>query len=185
MPLGPTLAGPRVELRGLRVADVTRAYVDWLNDAEVNRFLETRYVAQTLESVRGFVAAKEASADETLFGIFLREGGHHVGNIKLGPVRARHRLADVSLFLGDRAVWCKGIATESIALVSDFGLVRLGLNKLMASMYASNIGSTRAFERAGWLREATLKDHYILGGQPEDLVIVTCTAKRWKERQAA
>ena len=37
----------RIELRNLEPAEVTSRYVDWLNDAAVNRFLEVRFATHT------------------------------------------------------------------------------------------------------------------------------------------
>ena len=43
------LSSQRLIYRTLSVEDVTQNYVDWLNDSEVNRYLETRYNHQTKE----------------------------------------------------------------------------------------------------------------------------------------
>ena len=186
MPSGPRLSGSRISLRALTGSDVTQRYLGWLNDPAVNRFLETRHQQQSVNAIEAFVEAKNASADEWLFGIFVDQPDPHIGNVKLGPVRARHRLGEVSLFAGDRLVWGKGYATEAIALVTAYGFEQLGLNKLTASMYAENEGSVRAFERAGWQREARLKDHYIHDGAPMDLIVVGCRAcdDAWRRRAA-
>lgn len=142
----------------------------WLNDPEVNRFLETRHAPQTLESVAAFVAAVNAREDEHLFGVFLRADGRHVGNIKVGPIRPVHRVADVSLFLGDRSAWGQGVAAEAITVVSAHAFAALGVLKLSASMYAANVGSERAFLRAGWSREGLRRAHLDLDGGRSDLI---------------
>ena len=38
----------------------------------------------------------------------------HIGNIKLGPINWIHRYGDISLLIGDKDYWGKGIATEAI-----------------------------------------------------------------------
>lgn len=158
----------RLTLRPLTEADVTDAYIGWLNDPEVTRYLETRHGAQTRESVRAFVAAVNARAEEHLFGIIL--GDRHVGNIKVGPVHPVHRLADVSLLIGARDVWGRGIAAETIALVSRHAFAALGARKLSASLYAANVGSERAFLRAGYRREGLRRAHYALESGRSDIV---------------
>ena len=82
--------GDRLYLRPIRQTDVSQRYCDWLNDSEVNRYLETRYQAQTMDDIAEFVRQKIASMDEYLTAICLNDGDRHIGNIKLGPVRARH-----------------------------------------------------------------------------------------------
>lgn len=160
----------RLRLRRLVPADVTAAYVGWLNDAEVKRFLETRRSMQDEASVRDFVAQKAASANEFLFGIFLLDGGRHIGNIKVGPIHDHHDLADVSLLIGERDCWGKGFAAEAIAAVSRHAFDVLGVVKLSASMYAENEGSRHAFLKAGYVEEGRRRSHYELDGRRSDLV---------------
>lgn len=167
------LIGRRLYLRGLSPVDCTETYVEWLNDPEVNRYLETRFSGtQSLETIRRFVEETNRRANEHLFGIFQRADDLHIGNIKLGPVLTAHGLGDVSLFIGMRAAWARGYASESIQLITDFGFRSLGMRKLCSSMYAPNEGSRRAFLRSGYREEARRPDHYLLDDRPCDLVLM-------------
>ena len=160
----------RVFLRELTPADCSAEYVAWLADPEVTQYLETRHMVHDQSRVREFVGRMAASADEFLFGIFLVDGGRHVGNIKVGPIRREHGLADVSLLLGAREVWGHGMATEAIGAVSRHAFTSLGVSKLGASMYAPNVGSRRAFLKAGYREEGLRRAHYELDGIRCDLV---------------
>lgn len=164
------LDGDAVFLRPLGVDDVTENYLRWLNDPEVNRFLETRHLPQTMQTIREFVERVNASDDEFLFGIILKKDGRHVGNIKIGPVKLRHLLADVTLLIGERDCWGQGIATDSIRTITRFGFEKLRLSKLTASMYAGNVGSIGAYLRAGFAQEGVRRKHYILAGEPTDVI---------------
>ena len=164
-----TIRTPRLMLRELTVADVSDDYVAWLNDREVSRFLETRLSAQDTGTVCDFVERVAARDDEFLFGIFLHDG-RHIGNIKVGPIRSHHAVADVSLLIGARDCWGKGYACEAIEAVSRHAFESLGVRKLSASMYAPNEGSRRAFLKAGYAEEGRRRRHYMLDGEPCDLI---------------
>ncbi len=153
------LKGKRIYLRELTVADVGDQYVQWLADPEVNQYLETRFSEQTPEMIADFVQSKEQSENEFLYGMFLTDSDTHIGNIKIGPVNPYHSYAQVSLFIGDKAAWGKGFATEAIDLIVDHGFNTMKLDKLEAGCYEENIGSKRAFEKCGFLVEGMLKDH--------------------------
>ncbi|MCB1509495.1 MAG: GNAT family N-acetyltransferase [Hyphomicrobiaceae bacterium] len=160
----------RIYLRPLTVADCSADYVGWLNDPEVSRFLETRHSEQTQASVEGFVSAVNARPNEHLFGIFLRDGDRHIGNIKVGPVGSYHPVGDVSLLIGARDCWGKGFASEAIAAVSRHALGHLGAKKLSASMYEPNQGSCKAFLKAGYKQEGLRRQHYMLDGALCDVI---------------
>ncbi len=174
--------GDRLYLRPIRQTDVSQRYCDWLNDSEVNRYLETRYQAQTMDDIAEFVRQKIASMDEYLTAICLNDGDRHIGNIKLGPVRARHELADVSLFIGDRNCWGMGYASEAIACITRFALMDLNLNKVSASIYGGNQGSYHAFIKAGWRHEAILRKHYVHDDGPMDIILMGLCRDEYEAR---
>ncbi len=180
------LTGERIYPREVRRTDVNARYYHWLNDPEINQFLETRFVPQSLEQIAEFVASKDGKADEPFLAICLRSSDEHIGNIKLGPINWRHRYGDVSLFIGEQAHWGQGYATEAIALIMRFGFETLALNKLCASCYEENIGSARAFERCGWQREGLLRDHFFSGGKPTNAIVLGITSSDyWGARRHA
>lgn len=166
-----------VELFGLEPDDVTDEYVAWLNDAAVNRYLESRFVRHTADSMRRFVQDVVDSGDAILFGIRYGPAGRHVGNIKLGPIDRHHRRAEIGLLIGDRTVWGRGIAARAIELAARYAFDTLGMLKLTAGCYAGNVGSRRAFEKAGFVVEAVRRRHYLLDGAPEDAVLLA----RWAD----
>lgn len=151
---------------------VSDAYVDWLGEPEVNRYLEVRFREQTRASVEAFVAAILASERDVLFGITDVALGRHVGNIKLGPIDRHHGLGEIGIMIGDRAAWGKGIGTAAIRRIVDIARDELGLRKLSAGCYATNAGSRKAFEKAGFTVEAVRPAHALLDGVPEDQVLL-------------
>jgi len=162
----------QIELFQLLPSHVKQYYVDWLNDPMVNRYLESRFAFQDLDAVKRFVLSQLDSPNSILFGIRSRRLGRHVGNIKLGPIDLNHGLGEVGLLIGDRTAWGMGIATEAITCIGLIAEAELGLRKLIAGCYASNVGSAKAFVNAGFREEARRADHFLLDGKPEDLVLL-------------
>jgi ribosomal-protein-alanine N-acetyltransferase len=165
----------RLYLRPLTDADCTEAYVTWLNDPQISRFLETRQTQQTVDMVRKFVSTVNAKDNEFLFGIFVRAHNGHIGNIKVGPIHPYHRIGDVSLWIGDKSCWGKGYATEAIVAISRHAFDTLGVRKLSASMYELNRGSYRAFLKAGYRDEGRRRAHYTFEGQRSDVLVTGLT----------
>ena len=162
-----------VALRLLRTEDVTDTYVDWLNDPEINRFLESRFQRQDSAGVEAYVEAMLASDRNLLLAITDRALGLHVGNIKLGPIDRPHGLGDIGIMIGDRAAWGLGLGTAAIRCLVDIARDELGLRKLSAGCYASNRGSVRAFEKVGFQVEAVRPHHFDLDGRFEDHILLS------------
>lgn len=165
------IAGEHIYLREVCVSDVNENYYRWLNDTEVTRYLETRYIPRSLENIRKYVESMDGNPDEIFLAICLNEDGMHVGNIKLGPINWIHRFADVSLLIGEKSAWGKGIGTEAICLLTRFAFEMLNLHKLRSGCYADNKGSAKAFLKAGFVEEGILRKQWQVAGTYQNEVI--------------
>jgi [ribosomal protein S5]-alanine N-acetyltransferase len=158
-------------------SDVGDAYVGWLNEPRINRYLESRFTEHTIESTREFVQGARASASTLMLGMRSATLGRHVGNIKLGPIDVHHGLSEIGLLIGDPNAWGRGVGRTAISILCDIAREQLGLRKLTAGCYESNAGSQKAFLAAGFVVEGRRERHFILDGQPEALVLMA----RWLE----
>ncbi len=148
------IQGERVYMRTLNIDDCSQEYVDWINDSQINRYLETRWSTQDMETVKSYVATMLESPDNLLFGIFLKEDDRHIGNIKVGPINRLHSFCEVSYFIGYRNAWGRGFGSEAVGLITSYVLDELKLNKILAGVYRSNIGSICVLEKNGYRLEA-------------------------------
>lgn len=162
------LESDRLLLRPIQISDCGERYLSWLQNPIINRYLETRWSEQTLESIRDFVESKIRSDSEVLFAMIERESNEHIGNIKIGPVNSHHLFADVSYFIGEQSCWGKGYATEAIRAVTRFGFEKLGLYKVQAGVYEANIGSIKALKKVGFVQEGCLRKQLLSDGSRED-----------------
>jgi len=164
-----------VELFVLEPDDVTEAYVGWLNDPAVNCYLEIRFSVHSIETTRQFVNGCLSSPSTLLCGIrSLELQGIHVGNIKIGAIDRHHGLGEVGILIGHKAAWGRGIASSAIQLTANIARDELGLRKLTAGCYRSNVGSQKAFLKAGFCIAGERKAHFLLDGAPEDLLLMDC-----------
>src|SRR4051812_37206493 len=102
MTLDRPLTTERLLLRALQTSDASETYLSWMRDPEVNRYLESRFsVPAGVQDLARFIEAVRASPDSLLFGIFLRDGDRHVGNIKMGPMVKTHARTEIGYVIGD------------------------------------------------------------------------------------
>jgi RimJ/RimL family protein N-acetyltransferase len=168
---GERLTGDTVYLRLVEMSDCGDRYLGWLLDPEVNRFLETRWTDQTIESIRNFVTEMRRTPDNYLFAIIDREAERHIGNIKVGAINHVHKHCEVGYFIGDREMWGKGIATEAIRLATLFAFERLGMHRAQAVVDVDNPASAKALERVGYKKEGTLREKLFMDGRWNDQLL--------------
>lgn len=163
---------PTIYLQSISEQDASEQYVNWLNDPLVSQYLETRLQHQNLSTIINFIRDVIANPNEHLFTIRLKSNNQHIGNIKIGAINSNHNIGEVSLFIGDKNWWGKGIAKQAIQLISRYSIETLKLRKLSAGAYRPNKGSTLAFINSGYIEDAILAEHFLLNGQPCDLIKV-------------
>lgn len=164
--------GGRIYLRALQEADVDDAYLSWFQDQSVTEYLEVREI--THEEARQYILEGRRSRGYFMYGVFLRDSGLHIGNLKVGPVVWPHLVSDLVTVIGRRECWGKGFATEAIRLGNKIAFEHLGLRKLSGGIVEGNTGSVKAYTSAGWVIEGRLKGQYLVGGEARDRIVVAC-----------
>lgn len=169
-----------IYLREISIEDAKDPYLSWLNDSEINMYLESRFSDWSKENLYSYIKELSSNDNEILFAICSVETDIHIGNIKIGPINWNHKFADIGIIVGDKSQWGKGIAAEAIKSICHFGFDELKLNKLTAGCYEINIGSMKAFNKVGFSEEGRLKkkfisdegyqDHVLLGLLEKDFV---------------
>lgn len=155
----PVVEGARVSLKPFDDSQISARYLAWLNDPEVNRFSRRGGQATTEADARRYLAG--LGLDDAIFGIHAGEMGH-VGNLKIGPVDWANSRTDLSIVVGEKRAWGKGIGTEAIYLASRFVFEALRLNRIDAG--SGNPAFVRAVTKLGWKAEGVQRERVRLAG---------------------
>ncbi|MBI5223484.1 GNAT family N-acetyltransferase [Candidatus Micrarchaeota archaeon] len=181
-PAGKIMESGEIYLCYLKPEQVTSQYVEWLNDKTINQYLEVRFAGpHTKESTIEFVKNMYEDPDNHLFAIMLKNGDRHIGNIKVGPVNKHHNFAEVGILIGERGVWGKGYGTAAITMATQYAFEKLNIHKLIAGFYEPNIGSRKAFEKAGYKIEGNVKQKFLHNGTYVDDLICGKINEKWKK----
>jgi RimJ/RimL family protein N-acetyltransferase len=177
------VVGKRIRLKLLSPEDVSVDYVEWMRDASITQFLESRWTVYELGDLKEYVKQINSSHNNFLFGIFLLENFRHIGNIKIGNIDYVHRFGDIGLLIGNKEYHGQGYGSEAIEIATEYAFNELNLNKLVAGIYAPNLASCRAFAKAGYRKVGILKYHRYYKGNYVDEVLLE-SSKRKKQQEA-
>ena len=167
------LEGPRIKLCKFDERSIIPEYIAWLNDPEVNKFLDTGRFPISANEV--FAPKDEKNlmfmikADfyvEDIGGkeIMDKDYNKYIGTCSLHKIDWITRKGEIGYMIGNKQYWGHGVATEVIELLTDYAFNRLNLNKLIAGVVGGNIGSITALERNGYKEFAKFEqDHFVDG----------------------
>ena len=87
--------------------------------------------------------------------------------------------AEVGYWLGE-ALWGQGITTEALTLLTAHCFESENLLRCFALPFASNAGSIRVLEKAGYTLEGILRSSSVKAGTPRDQAIYARVNPGWK-----
>lgn len=164
-----TLSGPQYTLAPLRMQDISDRYIAWLNDPQVNQFLEVRFSPQNRQSVEAYVQLHGQAKDRYLWGIYPKGQNFYAGTATLTQINPYHGSGEIGLLIGEMDYWGKNTSAEAMKLVMQFGFATLGLRRLTGGSYAANHGMNFTFKRLGFRCEGkNLKAYQLTPGEYGD-----------------
>lgn len=169
--------GSRCAVRPWRVTDAD-AIVKHANNPNIARQLRDRFPhPYTRRHALEFLEHATSSAPTAHFAIEV--AGEAVGGV--GFVRGtdvERYSAEIGYWLGE-SLWGRGIATESVALVTGYVFTQLDILRLFALPFADNTASRRVLEKAGYSCEGILRASAVKFGQPRDQAVYSRINAGW------
>ena len=104
----------------------------------------------------------------------LKKPGNAVGSVYLRDMDEVHHKAEYGIFIGEEAALSKGYGTEAAQLMLQYAFETLHLHKVMLRVLAENVRAQRSYEKAGFRKEAYLKDDVFLNGKYCDVILMAC-----------
>ena len=171
-----------IELPGFRIVPfeerhLTQRYVGWLNDPKIVRFSEQRHRTHDESSCRSYFLSMQNNASLFL-AIEMRDPDiGHVGNLSVAIDHA-NQSADLSIMVGEKAVWGSGVASQAWAAMVDALLGQFALRRVTAGTMSVNLAMIKLMERSDMQIDAIRPRHFLWEAQEVDLVLASKHAQQ-------
>lgn len=168
-----------ITLKAVQLKDIDDEYCSWYEngDGHLNYFTGSGRIFSRDLLVKDFHDGIESQ--KWYYYLILDEQGKKIGNVKIGPFDLRNKTSDLVCLIGNRNYLGKGLASKAIALANQIAFEQHDIRRLQGGMYASNVSSIKAYTKAGWFIEATMKGFYWVNNAPEDRICVACLNPRY------
>ncbi len=161
-----TLHTERLTLRPNELADI-ESWQKWDTDPDVQEYLpEPLNEPTTVEEQERYLEECLMEDDAAYWSIVYTETSTLIGTISLHEINAHHGVAELSIVIGEKDYWGKGIASESIRAILAYAKDAMGLRRIVAEFEADNLGIAKALEANGFNEEAVIKASRIKRGSP-------------------
>ena len=174
-----SLETERLILIPLGTSHLSDEYVNWLNDSEVNRFLESGG-GYTKKKLLEFLLHIE-SINIFFWGIHLKNDLKHIGNIKIDPINVKHKYGEYGILIGDKTHWGNGFAREASMRVFDFCFSsEVDLRKINLGVNQINLNAVNLYQSMGFKIEGTLKKHIKINNDYYDMILMALFNKKYE-----
>lgn len=149
--LGPALHCGEIDGALLRLVPSNHAhlsnYVRWLNDADITRYLGSRFGLTEAMEQKWFDGVVN---DRGRVHWAIELDGHHIGATGIEDIDWLARTGLTGIMIGERDYWRKGIASMVMVRRAQYAFDELNLQALYTEIFVDNEGSLRAAQKTGY-----------------------------------
>lgn len=164
------IEGEKIYLRLMTVEDTDRI-VSWRNNPRVRH----NFIYQkpfTRQGHLAWIENKVNTGEVIQFIICEKESDRPVGSVYFRDISAEHHKAEYGIFIGEDDAVGRGFGTEACKLACAYGFTVEKWHKIMLRALADNAAAIRSYEKAGFEREAYLRDEVRIDGVYRDVVLM-------------
>ncbi len=165
-----------IETNRLLLKGITPEYMKYifenLTKSEIKIILghrsEEDYQKEEIKHKNGY------SSYNRSFMLFLladKESNSIIGRCGLHNWNKEHRRAEIGYIMEDESARGKGLMTEAIKSILDYGFNNMNLNRIEALVGIGNSPSIRLMDKFNFKKEGVLRKHYFTSNKFEDSVI--------------
>lgn len=174
----PELLTARLRLRRFEAGDLLAAF-RWASDAEVARYAFWDAHESPVDTQAFLELCFRLYAEQGIgpWAVELRETGELIGNCSFGRIVREERRIELSYFFA-RPHWGRGLATEAVRAMIDFGFRTLGARTIEARCVPENAASERVMQKAG-LRYRGRLSYTLRDGRDIEMKTYALTQAEW------
>ena len=149
----------------------TDLIVSWRNSDAVRK----NFIYQALftrESHENWIRTKVETGQVVQMIICENGTDKPVGSVYIRDIDHTHHKAEYGIFIGEDFARGKGYGTAAAKLMIQYSFAELGLHRLFLRVYADNRQAIRSYEKAGFEKEAYLRDDVCIDGKYRDIVLM-------------
>ncbi|KPL08481.1 hypothetical protein AMJ86_00475 [bacterium SM23_57] len=174
--------GKQVTLRAVEQDDIPEI-LHHFNDLEVRRFLHMITPVSTEEEEKWIqeITRQRKAGTNFLFAIELQKPKQFLGVCGLNSVDWIHRSAELGIAISNKKYWGKGLGTEAIHLLVQFGFNNLNLHRIYLTVFEDNLRAQRVYEKVGFTKTGRQRETIHRLGRYFDLFSMDLLANEYQE----
>jgi RimJ/RimL family protein N-acetyltransferase len=177
----PMIQGETIWLRAMEKRDLA-AFYRGRNDLRIG-YEAGYYFPESMMSLEKWyenLMSERHGKDGFYFTICRQGSDESLGAAWLWHLNYKDGNAEFSIFLSDTEVMGKGLGTDALNAILDFGFNNLPLERIYLVVRAGSKGAIRSYEKAGMIVEGTLRKAERYHGKLVDQLVMSILHDEWE-----
>jgi RimJ/RimL family protein N-acetyltransferase len=178
-PIDPILRGELVYLAASEPEHVVER-AQAISGSEVGHYLGIKSPLSR-DAAERFAKELLGQVGKTLFSfnIMRIEDAKLVGAVDLRDIDRENGSAEVAIFVGDPSLFGRGLGTDALRCVLDFGFGEQRLERIQLHVFDYNTRAKRSYEKAGFQTDAVLRRARFHRGAHHDVLVMSILRDEW------
>tara|TARA_R110002096_G_scaffold229836_1_gene419453 strand:- start:11401 stop:11934 length:534 start_codon:yes stop_codon:yes gene_type:complete len=172
------LTSERLIFKRLSPEHISESYLNWINDPEVYKYLETRG-NYTMDMLKDYVD-EQYKNNIHFWAIHLKDSNKHIGNIKIDPINLENNSGEYGILMGDKLNWGKGYAKEASIRIIDYCFSEIKLSKINLGVIEDNVSAFNLYKKIGFEIEEVKTDFGVYNGKLCNSIRMSLNVKDFK-----
>ncbi|MBM7661396.1 ribosomal-protein-alanine N-acetyltransferase [Bacillus mesophilus] len=167
----PEIVTENYYIRGLSITDADRLF-PILSDKETMKFI-TPHPVQTVADVKVNIQdnLRNFSLQKEIPWVIIHKESHElIGMFRFHKLNMWHQKTEMGVVIG-KSHQHKGVMSEMLKHLLQFGFVTLGLNRIVGDIFAGNRGSEQLLLKYGFHKDGQIRQTDFDGEQFHDTVV--------------
>lgn len=175
----PTLTTERLTLRRMKVADSYDMY-EYARLAQVTEYLlwEPHQCHEQTKDYLHYIQKSYRAGNFYDWAVILNDEKKMIGTCGFTSLDFNNNSAEVGYVINPK-FWNRGIATEAVRRVVDFGFMELNAHRIEAKYMIGNDSSRRVMEKCGMSFEGVLRSSMFVKGKYRDIGICSVLSEEY------
>lgn len=166
------IVGNKCCLRPLIYSDINYLN-EWNHDEQVCKYLGNGFIPVSIDIQKKWMdSMMDTSGFSTSKRYMILVDGTPVGLVGLYSINWIHRVAEIGLYIGNKKIRKKGIATEATKLLLEYAKNYLNLRKIKLYVVSDNTIAINLWNKIGFKRCGVLEEERYIDGCYRNLIIM-------------
>lgn len=139
----------KIYLRPLRLSDVNKNYLSWVNDPEVTEYLEIGKERLFRKDLIKYINESPEKGRKN-FAIITKDTNEHIGNCSIYSIELKEKKFEIGYFIGEKKFWGGHYSSIVIFCLLKIGFIEMGLDKCVGYINEKHVKARMTNKFSGY-----------------------------------